>query len=78
MDQILGIEQLTAELVAVTTRSDARAMANRAWRVAGVPHRGALDADELLRVCAALAAEGGIIQAIAEEIATRALAADER
>lgn len=73
MVRALTIEELTAEIRAVTSSSDARAVVNRASRVAGVPHNRALERQELLRVCAALAAEGGLIQEIAEAIASRAL-----
>lgn len=63
---------LTA-LCRVTSASDARALVSRASRVAGVPHNRALATQELLLVCEALAAEGGMIQIVAEEIAGRAL-----
>jgi hypothetical protein len=66
-------EQLTEEIRSVTSGSDARAVQNRASRVAGVPQNRALERDELLRVCAALAAEGGMIQQIAESIAGEAV-----
>ena len=73
MERVVTIEQLTAELRSVTSGSDARAVVNRASRVAGVPHNRALDRMELLRVCEALAAEGGLIQEIAQLIAARTL-----
>lgn len=70
---MLTIEQLAAELGLVTSGSDARAVLNRASRVAGVPQDRVLQREELLRVCAALAAEGGMIQEIAESIAAEAV-----
>jgi hypothetical protein len=73
MDRAITIDELTAEIRAVTSGSDARAVVNRASRVAGVPHNRALQRTELLRVCAALAAEGGLIQELAEGIASRAV-----
>lgn len=73
MEQSLTIDELAAELGLVTSGSDARAVLNRASRVAGVPRDRALQHEELLRVCAALAAEGGMIQEIAESIAARAV-----
>lgn len=73
MNKMLTIEELAAEIGVVTSGSDARAVLNRASRVAGVPQNRALQHEELLRVCAALAAEGGMIQEIAESIAARAV-----
>jgi len=73
MDAALTLDHLAAEIRTVTSQSDARALVNRASRVAGVPHDRALELRELLLVCSALAAEGGLIQQIAESIATRAL-----
>jgi len=73
MNEMLTIEELAAQIRGVTSGSDTRAVLNRASRVAGVPHDRALERDELLRVCAALAAEGGMIQEIAESIAARAV-----
>ncbi len=73
MDRPLTIDDVTVQLGTVTSQSDARALTSRASRVAGVPHHRALDMDELLRVCEALAAEGGMIQQMADLIASRAL-----
>ena len=74
MNKMLTIEELAAEIGVVTSGSDARAVLNRASRVAGgVPQNRELQQEELLRVCAALAAEGGMIQEIAESIAARAV-----
>jgi hypothetical protein len=41
--------------------------------VAGVPNHRPLDLRQLLLVCQALAAEGGLVQEMAERIATRTL-----
>lgn len=77
MTHALTIDDLASELGAITSRSDARAILNRAARVAGVsPHR-AMDLRELMMVCQALAAEGGIVQQLAERIATRTLGDDD-
>jgi len=73
MNLALTIDALTAEIRAVTSQSDARAVVNRASRVAGVPRDRTLELQEVLLVCAALAAEGGLIQEIADSIASRAL-----
>ncbi len=69
----LTTDDLLVALHGVTSRSDARAMISRAARVAGVPTGRALQTRELLMVCEALAAEGGLIQELAEAVATRAL-----
>ena len=69
----MSTEELLQQLNAVTSRSDARAMVSRAARVAGVATNRPLEVHELLLVCEALAAEGGVIQQLAEAIATRAL-----
>ncbi len=73
MDSSLTIDDVTTQLGKVTSESDARALTSRASRVAGVPHHRPLEMNELLRVCEALAAEGGMIQQMADLIATRAL-----
>jgi hypothetical protein len=73
MYRALSIDDLSRELGKVTSRSDARALLNRAARVAGVaPHRP-LDLKELLMVCQSLAAEGGAIQTVADQIAVSSL-----
>lgn len=73
MQRALSIDDLTRELGRVTSRSDARALLNRAARVAGVAPNRPLDIKELLMVCQSLAAEGGAIQTVAEEIAVASL-----
>ena len=73
MAYTLTLQELTTEIGMVTSASDARAVVNRASRVAGVPDNRQLEMRELLRVCQALAAEGGMVQQIAELIALRAL-----
>ncbi len=73
MAQTLTLDQLVTEIGMVTSASDARAVVNRASRIAGAPDNRPLEVRELLRVCQALAAEGGIVQQVANLIATRAL-----
>ena len=73
MASMLTLEELTVEVGTVTSASDARAVVNRASRIAGVPDHRPLEVQELLRVCQALAAEGGMVQQIAELVASRAL-----
>ena len=69
----LTADDLLAHLGSVTTDSDAKALVRRAARIAGVPADRPLEIDELLRVCEALASEGGMIQEVAELIASSAL-----
>jgi hypothetical protein len=69
----LSINDLSRELGKVTSRSDARALLNRAARVVGVAPNRPLELKELLMVCQSLAAEGGAIQTVAEQIATTSL-----
>jgi hypothetical protein len=73
MHRALSIDDLSRELGKVTSRSDARALLNRAARVVGVAPNRPLELKELLMVCQSLAAEGGAIQTIAEQIATMSL-----
>ncbi len=73
MYQTMSAADLVRELGAVTSGNNARAVVNRAARVAGVPIDRPLQIDELLRICEAVAAEGGLIQEIAEMIASRSL-----
>lgn len=76
MYHAMSAGDLARELGAVTSRSDAQAVVNRAARVAGVPADRPLQVDELLRMCEAVAAEGGLVQEIAEIIASRSLGVD--
>jgi len=65
----MTLDELQAELGTVTSRADARAVLNRAARVAGVGTDRPLAMEELLLVLEALAAEGGMVQQLAETIA---------
>ena len=56
----------------------ARAAVRRAARIVGVRTHDALDLHELVRLCSALSAEGGLIQQVAEEIASEALRDESR
>jgi hypothetical protein len=60
-------------LGAVATRGAARAAVRRAGKIVGVERDQPLELRELIRVCSALAAEGGSIQQLAEQIAGDAL-----
>lgn len=75
MQRARTIDDLTREVGRLTSPSDARALLNRAARLAGVPNDRRLDTQELVLVCTALAAEGGSIQALAEEIASASIGA---
>ena len=66
------IDQLARDLCTVTSRADALALVNRASRVTGVPNDRRLRIGELRLVCDALAAEGGSIRYVANQIALRA------
>ncbi len=73
MARSLTLDELVTEIGMVTSASDARAVVNRASRIAEAPDNRPLEVRELLRVCQALAAEGGIVQQVANLIATPAL-----
>ena len=72
MHRALSINDLSRELGRVTSRSDTRALLNRAARMAGVAPDRPLDLDELL-ACESLAAEGGAIETVAQQIAVASL-----
>ena len=80
MAYTLTLQELTTEIGMVTSASDARAVVNRASRVAGVPDNRQLEMRELLRVCQALAAEGrdGAADRGADRPARAGVAADRR
>ena len=70
---IFTLDDLHHALSAATSRGTARAAMRRAARIVGARSHGTLDVHELVRICAALSAEGGAIQRVAEEIASEAL-----
>jgi len=63
--------ELLRELRTVMSGAEARALVNRAARIAGVTHRGSLEPAELLLVLESLAAEGGRVQRIADALSAR-------
>jgi hypothetical protein len=73
MHRALSIDDLARELGRVTARSDARALLSRAARAAGVAPDRPLVLDQLLLVCQSLAAEGGAIETVAQQIAMASL-----
>lgn len=66
-------DDVLRELTSVVSTSDARAVIGRASRVARVRRGADLEPGEVLVLLTALAAEGGVIQQLAEEMARRAL-----
>jgi hypothetical protein len=60
-------------LGAITSDRQARAVIRRAAKIIGIKRDQPLGLHELIRLCSALAAEGGEIQQLAEEIAGEAL-----
>ncbi len=66
-------DELLVRLSVFTGEGRARRMLRRAARLAGVLDITALSEDDLLRICAALSAEGGVVQQIAEEVARASL-----
>ncbi len=73
MARAITLDQLKVQLSTVTSASDARAVVNRASRIAGVAKNRPLDVKELMLVLSALSAEGGMIHEIAQSIAAEAL-----
>lgn len=71
--RIHTVDELQTQLRAAASRGNVRAALRRASRIAGVNTDQELDVHQLVRVCSALAAEGGAIQTIAEQIASDAL-----
>ncbi len=72
------LDDLQGALGAATSRGNARAAIRRAARIVDVRSADELGLHELVRVCSALAAEGGAIQQVAEEIASDALRDEDR
>jgi len=70
---IWTLDDLHHALSAATSRGNARTAVRRAARIVGVDSHEPLGTHELVRICAALSAEGGAIQQLAEGIASEAL-----
>ncbi|MDA0271566.1 MAG: hypothetical protein O2798_11220 [Chloroflexi bacterium] len=66
-------DEILHALHAVMPASRARSLLSRARRVAGLHRNDDLAVDEMLLLCSALAAEGGLIEQIASDLARRAL-----
>jgi hypothetical protein len=67
------LDDLQGALGRVASDRQARAAIRRAARIVRLPAGSAIGLSELVRLCSALAAEGGAIQQLAEQIATDAL-----
>ena len=67
------LSDVQGALGAVASSRDARVAVRRAAKIVGVEANQPLELRELVRICSALAAEGGVIQQMAEEIAGDAL-----
>ena len=72
------LDDIQSALGAVASRGRVRAAIRRATRITGAERERPLERRELIRLCSALAAEGGPIQQLAEEIATDALGIERR
>ncbi len=71
--RLQSMDEIRHALHAVASDAQARTLIDRAMRVAGIRRAKHLAAEELLMLCAALAAEGGHIEQIAADLARRAL-----
>ncbi len=67
------LAEVQGALGAVASRGEAKAAIRRAAKLIGVSGGEPLGIRELVRLCSALAAEGGAIQQLAEQIAGDAL-----
>lgn len=67
------LSDVQGALGAVASSREARVAVRRAAKIVGVEANQPLELRELVRICSALAAEGGVIQQMAEEIAGDAL-----
>ncbi|MCK9494587.1 MAG: hypothetical protein M0R75_03690 [Dehalococcoidia bacterium] len=69
---------LLAEVASVVSRRQAWRVVTRARRLAGVGEDEALGRIEVLMLLESIAAEGGVLQVLAERLARRTLAEGER
>lgn len=69
MAYALTAKDLIRELSTVTSQSDARNVVTHALRVVGVSGDRPLQTEDLLRLCEAIAIEGGLVREVAELIA---------
>jgi hypothetical protein len=76
MNKSQAIADLAIQLSEVTTAENALTMIQRALRMSGLTHVNSLTDADMNELLSALAAEGGLIQNIAEQIAINGLDAD--
>jgi len=75
MHRSQAIADLAVSLSAVTAVETAMRSIRRALRVTGLEHAQLLDERDMHRLLAAIAAEGGVLQSIAEQIAIHGMSA---
>ncbi len=69
MNKSQAVADLSIQLSSVTTAERAQEVIQRALRTAGLTNRPVIDEADLVALLQAVAAEGGAIQEIAEQIA---------
>lgn len=69
MTQTMIREEMLEVAGRLTSPAEAPRLLRRAMHIAGVRQLRPGDREELLRICEVLAAEGGLVQEMAEEIA---------
>ncbi len=76
MNKSQAIADLALQLAQATTPENALTMIQRALRMSGLTHVNSLTDADMNELLSALAAEGGMIQNIAEQIAVHGLESD--
>ena len=69
MEQVAIRQQMLEATERLTSPAEAPRLLRRAMHIARVRRLRSSDCEELLRICEVLAAEGGLVQEMAEEIA---------
>ncbi len=70
MQQVAVRQQMLEAAERLSSPAEAPRLLRRAMHIAQVRRMRSRDCEELLRICEVLAAEGGLVQEMAEEIAT--------
>ncbi len=76
MHKAQAVADLSLELAGVTSAERALEIINRALRVTGLRHAITIDEADMQRLLVAIAAEGGPIQQMAEQIAIHGIDLD--
>ena len=76
MHKAQAVADLALELASVTSTERALEIINRALRATGLRHATTIDEADMQRLLIAVAAEGGPIQQMAEQIAIHGIALD--